>query len=89
MRRGAADRTCQAAIAALVKPRSSGCHRTDKARLSGGGVEADPRLVGQDGDPLRPKQRRERAEHAWQALPQTITGRALSERRRFIRYGMG
>jgi hypothetical protein len=30
-------------------------------------VEADPGLVGQDGDPLGPQHRRELAEHAWQA----------------------
>jgi single-strand DNA-binding protein len=30
-------------------------------------VEADPRLVGQAGDPLWPQHRRELAKHAWQA----------------------
>jgi hypothetical protein len=34
---------------------------------SSGGVEADPGLVGQDGDPLGSQHRRELAEHAWQA----------------------
>jgi hypothetical protein len=30
-------------------------------------VEADPGLVGQEGDPLGPYHRRELTEHAWQA----------------------
>jgi hypothetical protein len=33
----------------------------------GGGVEADPGLVGQIGDPLGPQHRWEGAKHAWQA----------------------
>jgi hypothetical protein len=33
---------------------------------SSGGVEADPGLGGQAGDPLRPQHRRELAQHAWQ-----------------------
>jgi len=35
-------------------------------RGSSGGVEADPGLVGQDGDPLGSQHRRELAQHAWQ-----------------------
>jgi hypothetical protein len=37
-------------------------------RLSGGGVESDPGLVGQLGDPFGPQHGREGEEHAWQAL---------------------
>jgi len=33
---------------------------------SSGGAEADPGLVGQDGNPLGPEHRRELAKHAWQ-----------------------
>jgi hypothetical protein len=47
-----------------------GVRRTDCAldglRL-GGGVEADPGLAGQPGDPLWPQHCRELAKHAWQA----------------------
>ena len=35
-------------------------------QASSGGMEADPGLVGQFSDPLRPQQRRESAKHAWQ-----------------------
>jgi hypothetical protein len=38
-----------------------------RARRLGGGVEADPGLVGQVGDSLGPQHRREGAKHAWQA----------------------
>jgi hypothetical protein len=34
---------------------------------SRGSVEADPGLVGEDGDPLGPQHRWELAQHAWQA----------------------